>query len=85
MDTLLIILLADDRLPALAETAAAGHIHYFGGAGRSRVGCRLHHEVISVASIFSSFGPVMKRTMPCASKEDALRLACDLIHRKWSN
>jgi hypothetical protein len=27
MDTLLIILLADDRLPALAETAAAGHIH----------------------------------------------------------
>ena len=36
---------------------------YFGGAGRSRVGCRLHHEVISIASIFSSFGPVMKRTM----------------------
>ena len=71
MDTLLIILLAlmTVAIPALAETAAAGHIgvgstyHYFGGAGRSRVGCRLHHEVISVASIFSSFGPVMKRTM----------------------
>ena len=71
MDTLLIILLAlmTVAIPALAETAGCRshrrwiHYHYFGGAGRSRVGCRLHHEVISVASIFSSFGPVMKRTM----------------------
>jgi hypothetical protein len=70
MDTLLIIIGFDDRChPGFGRDCGCRshrrwiHYHYFGGAGRSRVGCRLHHEVISVASIFSSFGPVMKRTM----------------------